>query len=85
VTKWERFNLSLPGRILIAKTMLYSQTNYLGSVLPIMDKHMCKWEDQIHKFVNGNLKLGNKKNVHFIEIWGIGAVPYKRISTITKT
>ncbi len=30
VNHWARFNLSLPGRISIAKTMLYSQINYLG-------------------------------------------------------
>ena len=28
VNRWERFNLSLPGRINIAKSMLYSQVNY---------------------------------------------------------
>jgi hypothetical protein len=46
---------------------------------------MCKWEDQIHKFVNGNLKLGKKKNIHLDKIWGTGSIPLKRIFTITKT
>jgi hypothetical protein len=32
---WLRFNLSLPGRIAIAKSMLYSQINYLGCFLPV--------------------------------------------------
>jgi len=31
---WKRFNLSLPGRINVAKTFLYSQINYLGCILP---------------------------------------------------
>jgi hypothetical protein len=30
---WDRFNLSLPGRILISKTFLLSQLNYFGSIL----------------------------------------------------
>jgi hypothetical protein len=30
---WERFRLSLPGRITIAKTFLISQLNYLGCFL----------------------------------------------------
>jgi hypothetical protein len=34
---WLRFNLSLPGRIAISKSMLYSQLNYLGSFLPLTD------------------------------------------------
>jgi hypothetical protein len=33
--KWARFNLSLPGRINIAKTMMYSQLNYLGCFLTV--------------------------------------------------
>jgi hypothetical protein len=32
---WSRFNLSLSGRINIAKTMMYSQLNYNGCFLPI--------------------------------------------------
>ena len=39
VNRWARFNLSLPGRINIAKSMLYSQVNYLGSVLDLNDSH----------------------------------------------
>jgi hypothetical protein len=35
INHWNRFNLSLPGRICIAKCMLYSQLNYLGCFLPI--------------------------------------------------
>ena len=31
---WARFNLSLPGRINVTKSMLYSQLNYLGGFLP---------------------------------------------------
>jgi hypothetical protein len=57
--------------------MLYSQTNYLGSVLPIKDNHMCKWEDQIHKFVNGNLKLGKKKTFTSVKFGGLGLFPIK--------
>ena len=30
-----RFNLSLPGRINVTKSMLYSQLNYLGGFLPL--------------------------------------------------
>ena len=35
VRYWSRFCLSLPGRITIAKTMMYSQLNYFGSFLPL--------------------------------------------------
>jgi Reverse transcriptase (RNA-dependent DNA polymerase) len=34
INTWSRFNLSLTGRINIAKTMMYSQLNYNGCFLP---------------------------------------------------
>ncbi len=40
ITFWTPFNLSLPGRINIAKAMLYSQINYLGCFLPISKEYL---------------------------------------------
>jgi hypothetical protein len=42
IAKWARFNLSLPGRIRIAKSMLLSQINYLGSFLDFNDNWLKK-------------------------------------------
>ncbi len=33
IGSWERYNLSLPGRIGIAKTMLISQIGYIGCIV----------------------------------------------------
>ncbi len=52
---WKRFNLSFPGRINIAKTMLYSQINYLGCFLPIPMNLMSEWDKLITDFVKGKL------------------------------
>jgi hypothetical protein len=60
VTKWSRFGLSLPGRILIAKSMLYSQMNYLGCFLPFSDEIYQGWETQIHSFVTAQLRISKK-------------------------
>jgi hypothetical protein len=46
---WRRFNLSLPGRINIAKTMMYSQINYLGCFLPIPRQLHVDWDNN-HRF-----------------------------------
>ena len=51
---WNRFNLSLPGRINIAKAMLYSQVNYLGSFLPFTKEQINEFSTPIENFVNGN-------------------------------
>jgi hypothetical protein len=40
ISSWRQFNLSLPGRIGIAKSLLYSQINYLGCFLPIPDDYV---------------------------------------------
>jgi hypothetical protein len=61
IMKWERYNLSMPGRIQIAKTMLYSQMNYLGSFLEFEETLYEDWENQIFRFVAGNLKVGKKE------------------------
>jgi len=69
---WKRFNLSLPGRICVSKTFLYSQINYLGSFLPFSDDVMRGMSLMIENFVRGNLKIGKKKFYDGIEAGGLG-------------
>jgi hypothetical protein len=49
---WDRFKLSLPGRISIAKTFLVSQLNYLGGVF----KHPAALLDEIQSLINCFIK-----------------------------
>jgi hypothetical protein len=58
---WIRFNLSLPGRIAISKTMLYSQLNYLGSFLPLNDTCISEWSDLIENYVLGPLNIAKNR------------------------
>ena len=58
---WKRFNLSLPGRINIAKTMLYSQINYIGCFLKIPNNYISRLEDMIEKYVCGKLNISKKR------------------------
>jgi hypothetical protein len=58
---WRRFNLSLPGRINIAKTMLYSQINYLECFLPIPINLMSVWDKLITDFVIGKLNIARNR------------------------
>ena len=57
---WNRFNLSLPGRINIAKAMLYSQVNYLGSFLPFTKEQIQEFSNPIENFINGNLWISKR-------------------------
>jgi hypothetical protein len=72
ITKWERFNLSLPGRILIAKSMLYSQLNYLGCFLDIPKAAYDNWENLIFRYTAGNLNIGKNRVFAPVEIGGLG-------------
>ena len=69
---WSRFNLSLPGRINIAKSMMYSQINYLGSFLPFNTVDVQSFEKLITDYVGGNLKIAYKRFFTPIEHSGLG-------------
>jgi len=58
---WKRFNLSLPGRICVAKTFLYSQINYLGCFLPLDSRTISDIEYEIESFVGGNLRIAKNR------------------------
>ena len=58
---WKRFNLSLPGRINVAKTFLYSQINYLGCFMPLTRGEICEISREIESFVCGKLKISKHR------------------------
>jgi hypothetical protein len=74
---WLRFNLSLPGRIAIAKAMLYSQLNYLGCFLPIEDEDVQNWSNLIEKFVMGPLNIAKNRRYLTREEGGLGLFEIK--------
>jgi len=61
VNYWKRFNLSLPGRINIAKTFLYSQVNYLGCFLPFTEHEKKLMSNLIESYVCGKLKIAKNR------------------------
>ena len=69
---WSRFNLSLPGRICIAKSMMYSQINYLGCFLPLSIIEIQRLSIMIEDFVKGNLNISRKRLLQTTEEGGLG-------------
>ena len=69
---WVRFNLSLPGRINIAKSMMYSQINYLGCILPLDIVQLQRLSLLIEDFVRGNLNISKKRMTMSCEEGGLG-------------
>jgi hypothetical protein len=69
---WRPFNLSLPGRINIAKSMLYSQINYLGCFVPLSADAIAELDNLIVNFVKGKLNIAKKRMYQRPENGGLG-------------
>jgi hypothetical protein len=72
VTHWSRFNLSLPGRINIAKAMLYSQINYLGCFLPVSEILTTNFSTIIERFACGKLSIARARIYKPVCMGGLG-------------
>ncbi len=51
---WSRFNLSLPGRIAISKTMLVSQIGYIGCIITPTDEQLKILQSLIDTYVKSS-------------------------------
>jgi len=58
---WERFNLSLPGKISIYKTLLLPQINYIASVLTPSDEIIDELSQAMVKFVTRGFSIGKSR------------------------
>jgi len=71
---WERFRLSLPGRLTIAKTYLISQLCYLGSFLPVPEDIRGEIQNLIDRFVKKNLRVSQERLYLPPSEGGLGAI-----------
>jgi hypothetical protein len=58
---WDRFNLSLPGRISVCKTFMLSQIGYLGSFITPTTVQMSTLQESLNRFCLGKLNIAKKK------------------------
>ena len=54
---WDRFKLTLPGRILVTKMYMISQINYVGSFLEPDEEWLFRTQETIDHFAIGTLKI----------------------------
>jgi hypothetical protein len=69
---WDRFKLSLPGRISISKTFLVSQLNYLGCVFQVPSECLDEIQALIHNFIKKNLNISRERMTRPVELGGVG-------------
>jgi hypothetical protein len=71
---WDRFKLSLPGRINVAKALMLSQLSYPGSILIPSESQLQEINSTINGFVCGKPKV-SKDHIHTgIEKGGLGLI-----------
>jgi hypothetical protein len=61
IANWILYKLSLPGRINIAKSLMYSQINYLGCFLQFPTEYINSIDNMITGFVKGKLNIAKKR------------------------
>jgi hypothetical protein len=77
ITMWDRFQLSIPGRIGIYKTLLLSQITYVGSVCSPSDTDLVKIQKLMDNYVIGNLQVSEERKYRPAEESGLGLIELK--------
>jgi hypothetical protein len=69
---WERFYLSLPGRITIYKTLLIPQINYIATILTPPEQTIRTLQTKMEKFVLGSLTMAKDRIYRPVGVGGLG-------------
>ena len=75
ISLWKIFNLSIQGRIVVAKTHLISQVQYVGTILPLPREVKNNISEMIESFVQGSgKKLAKDKLYSRVEDGGLNLI-----------
>jgi len=69
---WERFNLTVPGKITIYKTLLLPHINYVASILTPDNFYLHALEEIFEKFVCKGINIGRSKIYSSVNQGGLG-------------
>ncbi len=69
---WKRFNLSLPGRICVIKSLLISSLSHLGSFLMPSKPLLNNIQKSLDGFAKGKLNISGSKITVSVEAGGLG-------------
>jgi hypothetical protein len=81
---WERFHLSLPGRIAVLKTLLIPQINYLRCFLDRNDAVLEDIQNTLDSFVISSLRVSKERRYLQPEQGGLGIFNLKTFLTAQK-
>jgi hypothetical protein len=77
IGSWERYNLSLPGRIGIAKTMLISQIGYIGCIVTPTEEQFRILQDLIDGYVIRGIVVSKDRLYTKPKAGGLGLINLK--------
>jgi Reverse transcriptase (RNA-dependent DNA polymerase) len=72
ISYWERFRLSLAGRLSVAKTFLMPLINYIGCILTPSNASLDEIQALINGYVRKNLKISNERLYQELQLGGVG-------------
>jgi hypothetical protein len=61
IEHWERFNLSLAGRISVCKTFMLSQVGYLGCIISPSEPQITRMQNLMDNFCLGSMRIAKKR------------------------
>jgi hypothetical protein len=85
VNFWSRFNLSLTGRINVAKCFLLSQVNYLGCIINPDPPTLLWMQNLINNFCTGSLRIAAEKLYLPPAKGGLGLINLRETLTAQQT
>ena len=71
---WNKFSLTLPGRINVAKTLLLSQISYLGSIIMPTNNQLRTITDLVENFVRKNITISKERFYLPPDLGGLGLI-----------
>jgi hypothetical protein len=77
ISFWERFNLSLAGRIRISKSLLVSQVNYLGAICTPDNLTLSQMQSVLDKFCLGSTRIAKERLYSHPGAGGVGLIELK--------
>jgi hypothetical protein len=78
---WDRFYLSLAGRISVCKTFMLSQIGYIGSILSPTNNQLKRLQDLMDKFCLGSMRVAKKKLYLPPSLGGLGLIKISSYTT----
>jgi len=72
VDLWDKFYLTIPGKITVCKTFIYSQIAYYAPFITFSNNFFNEIEDLITDFINSDRKVGGKKCFKSTKTGGLG-------------